>query len=86
MADVYLHKIGTASSEMEAAASLKQLLDVELADIDGHVWIVPSIDIHPATGRHDVDLIMIGYLKDYYIDEIAGKCNIDIKSFLLLLR
>ena len=41
MADVYLHKIGSASSEMEAAASLKHLMDVELADTDGRIWIVP---------------------------------------------
>lgn len=86
MANVYLHNIGSASSEMDAAISLKQLMDVELADTEGRVWIVPSIDIHPATGRHDVDLIMIGYLSDYYIDSIAGKCNIEIRSFFATIE
>ena len=86
MANVYLHKIGSASSEMDAATSLKQLMDVELANTDGQVWIVPSIDIHPATGRHDVDLIMIGYLKNYHIDNIAGKTNIEIKSFFAAIE
>ena len=86
MAIVYLHNIGTASNEMDAAISLKQLMDVELTNTEGRVWIVPSIDIHPATGRHDVDLIMIGYLKDYYVDSIAGNCNIEIKSFFATIE
>ena len=86
MANVYLHKIGSASSEMEAASSLKKLMDVELAQTEGKVWIIPSIDIHPATGRHDVDLIMIGFLKDYYVEDIAGKSNIDIKSFFVTIE
>lgn len=86
MANVYLHNIGSASSEMDAAISLKHLIDVELADTEGRVWIVPSIDIHPATGRHDVDLIMIGYLYDYYVDEIADKSNIEIRSFFATIE
>lgn len=80
MVEVYLHDIGEISDEFEAAKNLKWLLENGLDDCDGKIWLIPSVDVHPATGYHDLDLVMIGYLENYYLD-IAGKKNIEIKSF-----
>ena len=82
MANVYLHKVASIKSELDAAKHLKESLEKELVNVEGKIWLIPSIDLHPATGRHDVDLTMLGYLKDYYVDEIAGFSNIEIKSFI----
>jgi len=86
MANIYLHHIGSVSDEMTAASNLKKLLEKELDNVDGQVWIVPSIDIHPATGRHDIDIIMMGYLCDYFVPEIAGYSNIDMQSFFATIE
>lgn len=71
---------------MEAAKVLKKLLDEELASIDGKIWLIPSVDIHPATGRHDIDLLMIGYLAGYIIDDVAGFQNIEIRNFFTTIE
>lgn len=81
MVQVYLHEIGVVSPEVDAAKTLRDNLEAELSNNDGKIWLIPSVDIHPGTGRHDVDLLMMGYLCDYYIDEIAGKSNIEIRNF-----
>lgn len=86
MANIYVHKVATVSDEATAAKNLKKILAKELDGIDGNIWIVPSIDVHPATGRHDVDLLLIGYLKDYYVDEIGEYSNIAIKSFIATIE
>lgn len=80
MVEVYLHNTGEISDEFEAAKNLKYLLENNLDDCDGKIWLIPSVDVHPATGYHDLDLVMLGYLQDYYID-ITDKKDIDIKSF-----
>lgn len=81
MARIYLHNIGLVSDEADAAKALKLSLEDKLDDYEGKIWLIPSINIHPGTGRHDVDLLMMGYLRDYYIDEIAGNTNIEIRNF-----
>ena len=86
MANILVHKVATVSDEATAAKNLKKILAKELDGIEGNVWIVPSIDVHPATGRHDVDLLLMGYLKDYFIDEIGGFSNIAIKSFIATIE
>ncbi len=86
MAQIYLHDIQDISDEMEAARALKKLLEEELSSIDGNIWLIPSIDIHPATGRHDVDLLMIGHLTGYVVKEIAGYQNIEIRNFFTAIE
>ncbi len=86
MASIYLHNVASISSELDATKSLKKALELELAETEGQVWLIPSLDIHPATGRHDVDLIMMGYLHDYFIDEIAGYQDIAIESFIATIE
>ena len=81
MIEVYLHNIGGSSDEFEAAKNLKYLLENDLDDCNGKIWLIPSVDVHPGTGYHDLDVLMMGYLKDYYLDDIAGKNGIEIKSF-----
>ena len=81
MLEVHLHDIGEYSDEYEAAKNLKYLLETNLGDYDGKIWLIPSVDVHPGTGYHDLDVLMMGYLKDYYLDDIAGKNGIEIKSF-----
>lgn len=71
---------------MEAAKVLKERLDKELESIEGKIWLIPSVDIHPATGRHDIDLLMIGYLEDYIIDEVAGFQDIEIRNFFTTIE
>lgn len=81
MVNVYLHNIGLVSNEVDAAKSLKARFETELSNCDGQIWIIPSLNIHPGTGRHDVDLLIMGYLNNFYINEIAGKKNIEIRNF-----
>ena len=80
MADIYLHDNGIISSESGAAKELYELFQEGLAKYKGKVWLIPSVEIYPGTGFHDLDLLMIGYLEDYQI-EIAQYQNISILSF-----
>ena len=82
MANVYLHKVESITSEADAVKLLKKALEEELQGVDGQVWLIPSIDIHAANGRHDVDLIMMGFLDGYYLEEVAGFSNISVKTFI----
>lgn len=86
MASIYLHKVESVLSEVIATKQLKTALEEELRDVDGQIWLIPSVDIHPATGRHDVDLVMMGYLDGYYLDDVAGLSNISIKSFIATIE
>ena len=81
MVNVYLHDIGLVSDEVNAAKELKVKFEKELSNYDGQIWIIPSLNIHPGTGRHDIDLLLMGHLRNYYIDEIAGKKNIEMRNF-----
>lgn len=80
MACIYLNNTIEPTPEYLAAKNLKDLLARDLTNIEGKIWLIPSVDIHPATGRHDIDLLMIGYLNDYYTD-IAGYRKVEIESF-----
>lgn len=80
MATVLLHDIGINSDEFQSAKRLKSLLEEGLTRIDGKVWLIPSVDIRPGTGYHDLDLLMIGYLEDFFMDIIDYQ-DIEIKSF-----
>ena len=86
MVQVYLHDIGIVCSEVDAAKTLKSSLEADLSSYKGKIWLVPSLNIHPGTGRHDVDLLMMGYISDYYIDDIAGKTNIKIRNFFATIE
>ena len=80
MAKIYLHNIGEHSDEIDAARDLKYILETELNDCEGKIWLIPSVDIHPGTGYHDLDILMMGYLDNYCLD-IADKKDIEVKSF-----
>lgn len=80
MATVFLHDIGVVSDEFESAKRLKTILENGLCDVDGMIWLIPSVYIHPGTGYHDLDLLMIGYLEDFYHD-ILDCQDVEIKSF-----
>lgn len=86
MAEIYVHKLGTVSDEQEAANALKHILLEEVEDIPGKIWIVPSVNIHPATGRHDIDLLLIGFLRNYTLDEVLGNTCISFKSFFTTIE
>ena len=81
MAEVYLHQSGIANDVREAVHTLKEIVSDDLRDYEGKVWLIPSVDVHTGTGIHDLDLLVIGYLNDYYVDEISGFQDIEIKSF-----
>lgn len=85
MAEVFLHDIGIRSDEFESAMNLKTILEDDLCDIDGYIWLIPSVDIRPGTGYHDLDLLMIGYLDNFYID-ILNYQDIEIKSFCVTIE
>ncbi len=80
MVTVIIHNIGTESDEFIAAKDLKKKLEEELSSIEGKIWLIPSVDVHPGTGIHDLDLLMIGYLDDYKID-ISEYHDVSIISF-----
>ena len=85
MADIYLHKLGYNSQETANAKVLAELFNNNLTDIEGKIWIIPSIDLHESTGRHDIDILVLGYLKDYYLD-IGDYNDIEIRSFCSTLE
>lgn len=80
MATIYLHNNGIDSAELVAAKNLKNRLEKTLSSHTGRIWLIPSVDVHPGTGYHDLDLLVIGYLDDYMID-ICRYNDISIKSF-----
>ena len=80
MVEVYLHNIGNCSNEFESAKDLKSLFEKELSNYDGKIWLIPSVDIRPGTGYHDLDVLMMGYLEGYYQD-ILSFDDIEVKSF-----
>lgn len=86
MAKIYFHNTGTITRETEACKGFINSLDKELSEYEGKIWLIPGIDLHEGTGRHDIDVLMIGYLKDYYVDNIAGFDDIEIKSFFTTLE
>lgn len=81
MAEIIFHKSGLASDVVEASKVLIDVFSKDLEDYNGKIWIIPSVDMHQATGVHDIDILIIGYIEDYYTDNIAGHYNINIKSF-----
>lgn len=85
MAYTYFNNTIEPTTEYLAAKTLKELLARDLRNIEGEIWLIPSVDLHPATGRHDIDMIMIGYLNNYHTD-IAGYCEIDVKSFFTTIE
>lgn len=80
MAEIYLHNNGNNSDEFLSAKDLKVKLEEELSSVLGKIWLIPSVDVHPGTGVHDLDLLMIGYLDDYRID-ISSYKDVSIISF-----
>lgn len=80
MVEVYLHDNGNRSVEFESAKGLKTFFENELSDFDGKIWLIPSVDIRPGTGFHDLDVLMIGYLEGYF-QEILSFDDIEVKSF-----
>ncbi len=86
MADIYTHRSHIAKDVTEAVDLLEAKLSEGLKDVDGRIWIIPSPDFNVATGVHDVDLILMGYLEDYTLDEIAGRNDIAVKSFMTTIE
>ena len=60
MADIILHDINDDSDELNAGKILQQVFMSSLSNTPGKIWIIPSINVHPGTGRHDVDILIIG--------------------------
>jgi hypothetical protein len=81
MANIFLHKTGMVSDVEEAAYKLESMMKEGLSEYTGKVWIIPSVDVLTGTGVHDLDILVMGYLEDYMVDEIAGFQDIEIKSF-----
>ena len=85
MAEIFLHDIGIVSNEFESAKRLKALFEESLSNVQGKIWIVPSVDIRPGTGYHDLDLLLIGYLDGFYQDVINYQ-DVEIKSFCTVVE
>ena len=81
MVEVYIHQSGIANDVREAVYTFKERISEELREAQGKIWLIPSVDVHAGTGIHDLDLLVIGYLEDYYISEISGFQDIEIQSF-----
>ena len=86
MAEIYTHRSHIAKDVAEATDLLEKKLSKELNNVEGKLWIIPSPDFNVATGVHDVDLILIGYLEDYVVDDIAGHNDIQVQSFITTIE
>ena len=70
MAEIYLHKDNMAEDVKAASLRIKNMLDKDLDEYDGRIWILPSICAYPGTGHDDIDIMALGYLQDYVLDEV----------------
>ena len=85
MANIYTHTSHIASDVADAVSKLEKRLAEEFKNTEGDIWIIPSADFNVATGIHDVDLILMGYLDDYFTD-IANYDDVEIKSFITTIE
>ncbi|NLI71180.1 MAG: AAA family ATPase [Bacteroidales bacterium] len=81
MAKIYLHNVDVTEDVKNSVLLLMENLKKELSPYDGEIWVIPNVDTHIATGLHDIDLLLIGYINDYIIDEICGLKSISFESF-----
>jgi len=82
MASIYFHEIKVLPQEKVAIQHLKLVLEKELSNYTGDIWIIPSINAHVATGRHDIDVLVIGKLQQpYVLDHVLYFNNIEVRSF-----
>ena len=82
MADIILHELIDDSDELGAAKVFQMMFESTLSSINGKIWIIPSVNVHSATGRHDLDILIIGWFENSYkLDSVAGFNDIDIRSF-----
>jgi thymidine kinase len=62
------------------------MLDNDLNEYDGKIWIMPSICAYPGTGHDDIDILIMGYLQDYVLDEVGYFKNISFRSFCVAIE
>lgn len=86
MAEIYLYKENMAEDVKKASVDIKNMLDKDLDKYDGKIWILPSICAYPGTGHDDIDIMALGYLHDYVLDEVGYFKNISFKSFCVAIE
>ena len=86
MAEIYLYKENMAEDVKNASLRIKKILDNDLGKYDGKIWILPSICAYPGTGHDDIDIMALGYLNDYVLDEVCHLKNISFKSFCVAIE
>lgn len=86
MAEIYLHKDNMAEDVKTASLRIKTMLENDLDEYDGKIWILPSICAYPGTGHDDIDIMALGYLHDYVLDEVGYFKNISFKSFCVVIE
>ena len=86
MAKIFLHKDNMAEDVKTASFSIQKMLEKDLDDYDGKIWIMPSICAYPGTGHDDIDIMALGYLQDYVLDEVGFFKNISFKSFCVAIE
>lgn len=86
MAEVFLHKDNMAEDVKNASLRIRDILVKDLEGYDGKVWILPSICAYPGTGNDDIDIMAMGYLQDYVLDEVGYFKNISFKSFCVAIE
>ena len=63
-----------------------KILESALQQISGKIWIIPGVDIHSCTGIHDLDILLIGYLKGDNRYDLNGFQNIKLRSFCTVIE
>lgn len=86
MAEIYLYKDNMAEDVKNASFRIKRILEEDLDEYDGKIWILPSICAYPGTGHDDIDIMALGYLQDYVLDEVGYFKNISFKSFCVAIE
>ena len=87
MATIYVHQVNISESELTVVKLLESRFSTALLQYDGNVWIVPSVDINVGTGRHDIDILVIGHLRrPYIIDRVVNFRDIEVRSFFTTIE
>lgn len=86
MAEIYLNIDNMAEDVKDASFRIKRMLDKDLDEYDGKIWILPSVCAYPGTGHDDIDIMALGYLQNYVLDEVGHYNNISFRSFCVAIE
>ena len=75
MAEIYLYKDNMAEDVKNASFRIKRILEEDLDEYDGKIWILPSICAYPGTGHDDIDIMALRRAKRRNMERLSLACG-----------